>query len=51
MKTAGIMEQHVYPETPVRVEYELSEKGRNFKPVIDQVQQWANLWLDGIMVC
>lgn len=52
METAGIMERHVYPETPMRcVEYELTEKGRHLKPVIDQVQQWANTFLEGITVC
>ncbi|MCZ8516291.1 helix-turn-helix domain-containing protein [Paenibacillus filicis] len=48
LETAGIMERHVYPETPLRVEYELTEKGRDLKTVIDQVQQWANTWLEDL---
>lgn len=46
LETAGIVDRHVYPDTPVRVEYELTEKGRELAPVMDQVQKWADQWVE-----
>ena len=37
----------VYPDVPVRVEYELTEKGRDLEPMMNEVQRWANKWYDG----
>ncbi|MGO5074942.1 winged helix-turn-helix transcriptional regulator [Clostridium sporogenes] len=34
----------VYPETPVRIEYELTEKGSDLQAVMDEVQKWAEKW-------
>jgi DNA-binding HxlR family transcriptional regulator len=44
LETAGIVIRHVYPETPVRIEYELTEKGRSLQPVMDELQSWAESW-------
>lgn len=44
LEAAGIVERHVYPEMPVRVEYELTEKGRQLEPAMDQIQEWADKW-------
>ena len=46
LESEGILERHVYPETPVRIEYELTEKGRALQPVMDQVQNWAEHWCE-----
>ena len=46
MEQAGIIVRHVYPETPVRIEYELTDKGRALEPVMDQIQKWAEQWID-----
>jgi DNA-binding HxlR family transcriptional regulator len=35
----------VIPETPVRVEYHLTEKGRALESVIEAVSGWAGEWL------
>jgi DNA-binding HxlR family transcriptional regulator len=45
LEDAGILKRHVYPETPVRIEYELTPKGRNLEPVIMAIQHWAEDWL------
>lgn len=42
----GILVRHVYPETPVRIEYELTEKGHALKSVMEQIQMWAECWVD-----
>lgn len=41
----GILVRHVYPETPVRIEYELTDKGRALEPVMQQIQSWAEIWV------
>lgn len=46
LENEGILVRHVYPETPVRIEYELTEKGRALKKVMGEVQCWAEQWID-----
>ena len=46
LELAGIVERVVYPHIPVRVEYQLTEKGRALKPVIDAVHTWAERWVE-----
>lgn len=41
----GIVIRTVYPETPVRIEYELTEKGKELSPVMDEIQKWAEKWV------
>jgi DNA-binding HxlR family transcriptional regulator len=44
LETAGILIRHVFPETPVRIEYELTEKGRALQLAMGEVQKWAEVW-------
>ncbi|MDP4091597.1 MAG: winged helix-turn-helix transcriptional regulator [Bacillota bacterium] len=46
LETEGIIERKVYPETPVRIEYQLSEKGVALKRVLEEVQKWADTWIN-----
>jgi DNA-binding HxlR family transcriptional regulator len=45
LEAHGIVERTVYPETPVRIEYALTEKGEALAPVIDSIQNWAEEWI------
>lgn len=45
LEATGLLERCVYPETPVRIEYRLTEKGKALTPVIDAIQQWGSEWL------
>lgn len=40
-----IIVRNVYPEIPVRIEYELTEKGRSLEPALDEIQKWAEKWI------
>lgn len=40
-----IIERRVTPSTPVRVEYRLTEKGRDLGDVVRAVAGWAESWL------
>ncbi len=45
LEASGIIERIVYPdETPVRVEYRLTEKGADFKDIIRDMIKWGNKW-------
>ncbi|ALX49823.1 winged helix-turn-helix transcriptional regulator [Lentibacillus amyloliquefaciens] len=45
LEKESIVERNVYSEFPVRIEYSLSEKGKALKPVIQEIQNWANDWV------
>lgn len=38
----GVVNRHVYPEVPVRIEYELTERGKQMEPIITSIQDWAD---------
>jgi len=45
LEEAGIVERTVTPETPVRIEYSLTPKGRALARPIDAIGRWAHEWL------
>src|SRR5205823_6269162 len=46
LEVEGVVERVVYPQIPVRVEYQLTEKGQALKPVVDAIHNWAEKWVD-----
>jgi len=42
LEKEGIVERKIYSEFPVRIEYSLSEKGKDLEPVIKEIQSWAD---------
>ena len=44
LEATGIVERHVIPSTPVRVEYRLTPKGEDLLPVVQAVGRWAHKW-------
>src|SRR5215831_3945089 len=45
LEEEGIVERTVVPETPVRVEYSLTKKGRALASAIEAISQWADTWV------
>lgn len=45
----GIVKRAVYPETPVRIEYSLTEKGEALEPVMREIEKWSQTWLPNEM--
>jgi DNA-binding HxlR family transcriptional regulator len=41
----GIVERRSYPESPPRVEYELTAKGEALLPIIEAMRQFGHDWL------
>lgn len=46
LEAAGIVTRHQYPEIPVRVEYALTDRGRDLAPVILEMERWGQRWAD-----
>ncbi|EPY04837.1 HxlR family transcriptional regulator [Paenibacillus sp. E194] len=51
MEAAGIVVRNVYPETPVRIEYTLTDKGLALQPVMEAIGQWAEQWVNESIGC
>ena len=44
LELEGILERQVFAETPVRVEYQLTDKGRALQRVFAAIGDWADEW-------
>jgi len=45
LETEGVVTRTVVPESPVRVEYELTAKGRALEEAIEAIGKWATRWI------
>ncbi|OXM84848.1 winged helix-turn-helix transcriptional regulator [Paenibacillus rigui] len=45
LEQEGIVKRDVYPETPVRIEYSLTDKGRAIEPIIRGIEAWSQAWV------
>jgi DNA-binding HxlR family transcriptional regulator len=45
LEAEGLVVRHVLPGPPVRVEYELTERGHDLEQVIRAISAWAEKWL------
>lgn len=48
LEEEGIVIRRVIPDTPVRVEYELTPKGRALEPALGAIGRWAEHWLGDV---
>jgi DNA-binding HxlR family transcriptional regulator len=46
LEDEGIVSRVVVPDTPVRVEYALTKKGRALGKAIGAITDWAHAWID-----
>ncbi len=46
LEVAELVTREVYPETPVRVEYRLTKKGKSLKPMMTTISDWAQEWVE-----
>jgi len=40
-----LIQRIVFPETPVRIEYSLTQKGYSLKPMMDEISKWSDEWI------
>ncbi|MEK3937148.1 winged helix-turn-helix transcriptional regulator [Sporosarcina sp. FSL W7-1349] len=46
LENEGIVKREVYPETPVRIEYSLTDKGFALEPLMKEIENWSQNWLE-----
>ncbi|WP_150265825.1 winged helix-turn-helix transcriptional regulator [Paenibacillus tepidiphilus] len=46
LEQEGIVLREVFPETPVRIQYSLTDKGRGLESVIRDLQEWSDAWIE-----
>ncbi|MBY3619653.1 helix-turn-helix transcriptional regulator [Acinetobacter sp. CUI P1] len=46
LELEGIVLREVFPETPVRIQYSLTDKGLALETVIRDLQRWSKIWID-----
>lgn len=44
LERAGIVTRRQYAEIPARVEYSLTERGRDLAPIIAEMARWSERW-------
>jgi DNA-binding HxlR family transcriptional regulator len=45
LESEGLVVRAVIPETPVRVEYELTDKARELQNALREIANWAERWI------
>ena len=45
LEARGIVERRVQAESPARVEYELTEAGKELAPPLKELKAWSHRWL------
>jgi len=45
LEAEGLLLRAVVPDTPVRVEYELTRKGRELQDALREIGSWAERWI------
>jgi DNA-binding HxlR family transcriptional regulator len=45
LEARRVVERHVHPDSPVKVEYELTPMGRELAPAMRALKAWADRWL------
>jgi DNA-binding HxlR family transcriptional regulator len=45
LEAEQLLSRHVVPESPVRVEYELTVKGRELQDALREIGSWAERWI------
>lgn len=45
LEAIGVIIRTVYPESPVRIEYELTPMGQSLQPVIQSIHGWSQTWI------
>ena len=46
LENQGIVKREVFPETPVRIEYSLTEKGLALESIMKEIEKWSQAWLE-----
>jgi len=42
----GVVKREVIPESPVIIEYSLTEKGHSMEPILRTIEKWSQSWVN-----
>jgi DNA-binding HxlR family transcriptional regulator len=45
LEQQGIVKREVIPETPVIIEYSLTDKGLSMEPILRTIENWSQTWV------
>ncbi|HWK24675.1 MAG TPA: helix-turn-helix domain-containing protein [Ureibacillus sp.] len=45
LEQQGIVKREVIPDTPVVIEYSLTEKGQSIEPILRTIENWSQKWV------
>ncbi|WHX98690.1 helix-turn-helix domain-containing protein [Neobacillus sp. DY30] len=45
-----VVKRKVIPETPVVIEYSLTEKGLSLEPILREIEKWSQLWVPPVSI-
>jgi DNA-binding HxlR family transcriptional regulator len=45
LELQGVVKRVVIPETPVIIEYSLTEKGHSMEPILKTIENWSQDWI------
>jgi DNA-binding HxlR family transcriptional regulator len=45
LERCGIVKRRVTGTSPIKVEYNLTDRGRELEPALAEIQEWANRWM------
>ena len=51
LESEGIVQRIVTPDTPVKIEYRLTEKGEALEGVTAAISDWAENWIELVPIC
>ena len=49
LENYGVIHREVYPVVPPKVEYSLTNMGKDFLPILDSINQWAEKFMNNII--
>lgn len=45
LEKEGIVVRNVFDEIPVRIEYQLTKKGKSLEPIMKEIADWSSHWV------
>ncbi len=48
LQSSGFVDRRLEEDAPVATYYSLTEKGESLCPVFDEIESWADEWIDGL---
>lgn len=46
LESQDIIKREVIPETPVIIEYSLTEKGQSMESILKEIENWSQAWIN-----